>query len=83
MTQQTAPTEMNRAEFIAIVRIIQNEAEQSPVPFPNGELALFLEALSGWVEDMDGYYRNRGEIPPVNVPWRVMADALRAARVYE
>lgn len=83
MTQQPVATEMNRSEFLAVVRAIQNEAQQSPVPFPNDQLAPFLEALAGWVEDMDGYYRNRGELPPANVSWRVMADALRAARVYE
>jgi len=80
---QSVTTEMNRSDFLAVVRAIQNEAEQRPVPFPNDELSLFLEALAGWVEDMDGYYRNRGEPQPSNVPWRVMADALRAARVYE
>ncbi len=43
----------------------------------------FVEALAGWLTDMDGYYQHTGTTAAAEPPWRVIADALRAARCYE
>jgi hypothetical protein len=43
----------------------------------------YLEALTGWVEDMDGFYANRSEEMPKDINWDVFAGALSAAAVYE
>jgi hypothetical protein len=32
---------------------------------------------------MDGYYQNQKRETPRNVNWKVFADALMAARIYE
>jgi len=39
--------------------------------------------MRGWLEDMDGDYANTGENPSQLPPWRIFADALMAARIYE
>ena len=53
----------------------------------NGTLDLFLEGMQGWLEDMDleDFYRRmeRQEVLSSNVNWRVFADILVAATVYE
>lgn len=48
----------------------------------NDTLASYLEAMAGWLEDCDGFYANQGRPLPTN-PWEILADALRAARIYE
>jgi hypothetical protein len=38
----------------------------------------YLDALGGWLEDSDGYYANRNQVPPSN-PWIMISHALKAA----
>lgn len=33
--------------------------------------------------DMDQYYKNTGQEPPVNPTWKTFADMLYASRIYE
>ena len=50
----------------------------------NKDLPSFLEALSGWIEDMDGYYKNNNiNYDENNILWRNVADMLYAATMYE
>jgi len=72
-----------REEFIEFVKNLRCEIVNNPDSWENNTLPLYLEAICSWVEDMDGYYLNRGEVPPANVPWRVLGDILRAATLYE
>jgi hypothetical protein len=48
---------------------------------PNPEC--FLEALQGFLADLDGYYANRGQQPPARADWGLFATALIAATGYE
>jgi hypothetical protein len=49
----------------------------------NHNLASFLEALSAWINDSPGYFRNRGEPVPAEASWSYLAQALLAATAYE
>lgn len=49
----------------------------------NQDLFTFLEAVSAWIKDMDGFYANQGKELPHNVPWKIFADILFVARNYE
>lgn len=49
----------------------------------NNDLSSYLEAISSWIEDMDGFYENMGKSLPENINWSVFADILMAARIYE
>jgi hypothetical protein len=51
--------------------------------WPNNNLLAFLEALSAWVRDMDGYYLNRGLPVPNRPQWSTFAHMLMAATMYE
>jgi len=58
--------------------------EQSGHKWENGSLGEFLGAMMRWTDDCDGYYRNMGiPLNPNEPQWRVFADILLAARVYE
>jgi len=70
-----------RTELAEFVRELAAEVRSGE--FENATLESFLEALSGWIEDMDGYFSNIGENTPAQPDWRLVAMMLRAATVYE
>jgi hypothetical protein len=49
----------------------------------NPNLERFLEALQGFLSDLDGYYANRGRQAPAQPDWSLFATALIAATGYE
>ena len=64
--------------FVASIR--------SGEPIENNTIESYLGAMTSWVEDMDGYYENMGIINEMKldaVNWRVFADILIAATMYE
>src|ERR1017187_1878661 len=50
----------------------------------NPELGKYLDAMASWLESAENYYRNIGQQMDPSVPsWRLFADILLAAKVYE
>ena len=43
----------------------------------------YLESLTAWVEDSDGYYYNSGKEIPENINWDFIATLLYAGSIYE
>jgi hypothetical protein len=72
-----------RASFVEFVGKLHEDLELNPCDWENVSLSDFLEALGRWTEDMDGYYVKTGREIPKNVSWRIFADILMAARIYE
>ena len=68
------------AEFIVELRedLFTNAEE-----WENRTLDSFLDALSAWVLDMDGYYINQGVVVPSSPDWKNVAEMLLAAKSYE
>jgi hypothetical protein len=55
-------------------------------PIENNSVESYLDGIASWVEDMDGYYENMGiadEVKLDSMNWRVLADILVAATMYE
>lgn len=75
--------QLSKEEFLKLVRQMKDEISADSKAWANNSLPLFLDAIAGWTEDMDGYYENIGEKPPESVTWSVFADMLMAARTYE
>ncbi|MGH2354454.1 MAG: DUF7660 family protein [Chloroflexota bacterium] len=73
----------SREDFVSFVRALARSFDQEPDGWENRDLGAFLEAAAAWTEDMDGYFRNRGEPVPRTPSWRVLGEILTAARVYE
>lgn len=69
------------AEFVANLAI---ECAQNGHEWTNGDLSSFLEALSSWIAEMDGYYENSGQpYDERQISWRKVADMLFASTMYE
>ena len=74
----------SREEFTAFVQALSANLSRHPEEWDNATLAEFISGLAGFVQSMDGYYARFGLDVNCNLPsWRVFADALLAARVYE
>ncbi|HEY4177751.1 MAG TPA: hypothetical protein VGM90_12985 [Kofleriaceae bacterium] len=73
----------SHAELVAFITALVADQQRDDTGFMNVDLGSFLEAMGGWLADADGFYQNQGEQLAQQSPWRLMADALMAARTYE
>ncbi len=73
----------SKADFVNFVRSLRKSLKQDPSSWENDTLESFLGALERFADDIDGYYLNRGEDLPEAPTWRMFAEILDAARVYE
>ncbi len=73
----------SRHALAAFVRALLRDMRESPDTNENRDLGSYLEAMAAWIEDMDGYYADRGEPLPEQPSWRTVAEILAAAAVYE
>jgi len=75
-----APDEVsNRDDLVRFLGEMSTQVES----FQNQPLGVFLEAASGWLADMDGYFHNRGEPVPESPDWSLLAAVFAAAAVYD
>ena len=73
----------SRAELARFVGALHADLVANPQSWQNVNLESFLEAMSGWIEDMEGYYRNAGESFDGTPSWSMVAEILLAAKSYE
>ena len=73
----------SRADFVSFVQSLSEQFRANPQMWENKDLGSYLAALAAWVEDMDGYYINRGLPVPQRPDWQHVADMLKAATLYE
>lgn len=70
--------------FIEFVCELTRHLDEHPESCPNYDLYNFLSSLAGWLSSAHNYYRNFDLDVSSEVPsWRLFADCLLAARVYE
>lgn len=72
-----------REDLVLFIEALSADLGANPSTWTNTDLASFLAAMSAWSEDMEGFYDNGGEDLASLPPWRVLADMLMSARVYE
>jgi DNA polymerase III delta prime subunit len=63
--------------------MLRQDLSAHPEEWENKTLGDFLDALSAWVEDMDGYYQNNSRAMPESLDWKNIAEMLLAAKYYE
>ncbi len=72
-----------RKDLSEFVSALLKDLENNNTEWENASLDDFLEAMSGWIEDMDGYYKNQGKPFSEDQPWKIFAEILYASKVYE
>ncbi len=74
----------DRKSFIAFVELLVEDLKTNNPEWENRTLGDFLQALSDYTNDIQGYYDNTGQQINADIPtWNLFADILRGARVYE
>ena len=72
-----------RDDFVRFAWALHDDFKRQPAEWDNNNLGVFLEALAAWSNSMGGYFRNIGQPVPEQPSWRLLAEMLLAARVYE
>jgi hypothetical protein len=72
-----------REDLVAFLESLSVDFAANRAARTNADLSSFLDATSAWSQDMEAFYENSGESLDSVAPWRVLADILMAARVYE
>lgn len=72
-----------REDFIAFVHELALDFQRNPETWENYTVNRYLQAAAGWTSDMDGCYQNSGEQMPSVPTWKMFADILIAAKMYE
>jgi hypothetical protein len=70
-----------RDDFVQFARDLAANLRDNPDEWTNPDLATYLAALAAWVEAMDGYFQNRGELVPEQPTWKTLGQILYAAKV--
>jgi hypothetical protein len=73
----------SREDLVAFLEALAADFTANRGTWTNTDLSSFLDAMAAWSEDMDGFYATGGEDLATVPPWRVLADILMAARIYE
>ena len=72
-----------KEEFVSFLESLFQDLKDNPSEWENRSLESYLEAAANWVEDMEWYYKNNNLPQPQNINWKVFADILIAAKMYE
>ena len=73
----------SRDDLATWIDQLRQDYLNNPVTWENRDLPAYLEALSAWLRDMDGYYARMGRDMPNAPTWQLIGEILLAAKMYE
>lgn len=73
----------SKEDFVKFLEYLIENLNNNSEEWANSSLSEYLEAMASWTEDMEGYYYNNNLPIPENVDWKVFANILIAAKMYE
>lgn len=74
----------DRQTFIRFIDLLRQDLLDNPKKWENSRLDNFLEAISSYAGDIQGYYDNtRQNVNADKADWQTFADILKGASVYE
>jgi hypothetical protein len=85
MTRSLDSTEwiQTRADFVEFMEMICGDFRKNYSEWENSKLEGYLEALHAYSNDVDGYYKNMNQ-ENLNIPtWKLFADIIIGAKIYE
>lgn len=72
-----------RENLAVFIRDLRADLARDPKQWENPDLDRYLGGLAAVVEDLEGRFMHRGESVPPEPSWRLIAELLDAAVVYE
>jgi hypothetical protein len=76
-------TVRSREDLVQFVAALRVDLERNVESWENPSLDRYLDALSAWINDMPGWFQNRGEAEAAQPDWSLVAQMLYAATIYE
>jgi hypothetical protein len=73
----------SKDDLLVLLTALRQDLVANKEDWENPTLDSYLEAMQGWIQDMDGYYSNINQTIPEQPTWKVFADILYAAKMYE
>ena len=74
----------DRQSFIKFLKLLQEDLYENPDKWQNIRLDNFLEAMTRYTEDIQGYYNNSRQNINADLPsWQLFADILKGAVIYD
>ncbi|HLP19795.1 MAG TPA: hypothetical protein VK174_05815 [Chitinophagales bacterium] len=74
----------NRKGFVEFLQMLHRDFIANPDGWENNNLESFLESISRYAEDIQGYYDNTGQPLNADEPkWQIFADILKGGTMYE
>lgn len=74
----------DRQTFIKFLDLLKKDFLENPESWENKTLPDFIEALSAYAEDIQGYYDNTNQnINADKADWKTFADIFKGAKIYE
>jgi len=74
----------DRQTFIKFVDLLRKDFLDNPETWENKTLSDFLEGLSAYTKDIQGYYTNMNLNVNADKPdWQTFADIFKGAKIYE
>ena len=81
---EVAPTVQTYEEFQNFLALLAEDYKANGKEWENADAGSFLEALAAYSKHIGAYYKNTNQQVDASVPsWRVFAEMLCGARVYE
>jgi hypothetical protein len=75
---------VDRQTFSDFIKMLRQDFIKNPNDWQNKTLPDFLEAMSSYVEDIQGYYDNTNQKINADIAsWKVFADIFHGAKIYE
>ena len=73
----------NKQQFLEFVNLLSADYRKNRDEWENKSIDLFLQAIEGWMEDMEAFYENSGLDTPKNINWNFLANMLYVGKIYE
>lgn len=73
----------SKEDFMNFLAELQLDKEQNSEEWKNDEITSYLEGISSWVDDMEGYFNNMHIDMPTDIDWRFIATLFYVGKIYE
>ena len=72
-----------KADLVSFVQKLAKDQQDNSTSWEHATIDRYLEAVSAWIADMDGYFKNQDLPPPIQPSWKLIGQILLAAKHYE
>jgi hypothetical protein len=73
----------SKEDLLKFLSALRKDLVTNKEDWENPTLDMYLEAMEAWIKAMDYCYINTNQSIPEQPTWKVFADILYAARIYE